>query len=91
MGFLDDLVKVALPVAAGAFLGPAGVGAGGLFGGTALAGLNPAVQSALLTGGLGLLTGQKPKDALKSALLGGLGQTMFGGVGQAGATAGAGQ
>ena len=88
MGFLDDIAKIALPVAAGAFLGPA---AGSLFGGTALAGLNPAVQNALLTGGIGLLTGQKPKDALKSALLGGLGQTMFGGVGQAGATAGAGQ
>ena len=91
MGLFDDLVKVALPVAAGAFLGPAGVGAGGLFGGTALAGLNPAVQSALLTVGLGLITGQKPKDALKSALLGGLGQAAFGGMGQAGATAGAGQ
>jgi len=88
MGLFDDLVKVALPVAAGAFLGPAGVGAGGLFGGTALAGLNPAVQSALLTGGLGLLTGQKPKDALKSALLGGIGQAAFGGMGQAGQAAG---
>jgi hypothetical protein len=66
MGFLDDLVKTALPVAAGAFLGPA---AGtGLFGG-----LNPALSGALVSGGLGLLTGQKPKDALKSALLGGLG------------------
>ena len=88
MGFLDDIAKIALPVAAGAFLGPAGVGAGGLFGGTALAGLNPAVQSALLTGGLGLLTGQKPKDALKSALLGGLGQAAFSGMGQAGQAAG---
>lgn len=66
MGFLDDLVKTALPVAAGAFLGPA---AGtGLFGG-----LNPALSGALVSGGLGLLTGQKPKDALKSALLGGIG------------------
>ena len=88
MGLFDDLVKVALPVAAGAFLGPAGLGAGGLFSGTALAGLNPAVQSALLTGGLGLLTGQKPKDALKSALLGGIGQAAFGGMGQAGQAAG---
>ena len=88
MGFLDDIAKIALPVAAGAFLGPAGVGAGGLFGGTALAGLNPAVQSALLTGGLGLLTGQKPRDALKSALLGGLGQAAFSGMGQAGQAAG---
>ena len=88
MGFLDYIAKIALPVAAGAFLGPAGVGAGGLFGGTALAGLNPAVQSALLTGGLGLLTGQKPRDALKSALLGGLGQAAFSGMGQAGQAAG---
>ena len=88
MGFLDDIAKIALPVAAGAFLGPAGVGAGGLFGGTALAGLNPAVQSALLTGGLGLITGQKPRDALKSAFLGGLGQAAFRGMGQAGQAAG---
>jgi len=66
MGLLDDIVKAAIPVAAGAFLGPA---AGtGLFGG-----LNPALSGALVSGGLGLLTGQKPKDALKSALLGGLG------------------
>ena len=70
MGFLDDLVKTALPVAAGAFLGPA---AAPLFSGATGIMANPAVQSALLTGGLGLLTGQKPKDALKSALLGGLG------------------
>ena len=30
MGFLDDIAKIALPVVAGSFLGPA---AGGLFGG----------------------------------------------------------
>jgi hypothetical protein len=70
MGFLDDLAKIALPVAAGAFLGPA---AGGLFGGATGIMANPAIQGALVSGGLGLLTGQKPKDALKSALLGGLG------------------
>jgi hypothetical protein len=70
MGFLDDIAKIALPVAAGAFLGPA---AGGLFSGATGIMAMPAVQSALVTGGLGLLTGQKPKDALKSALLGGLG------------------
>ena len=85
MGLFDDLVKVALPVAAGAFLGPA---AGGLFSGATGIMANPAVQSALLTGGLGLLTGQKPKDALKSALLGGIGQAAFGGMGQAGQAAG---
>jgi hypothetical protein len=81
MGFLDDLVKVALPAVAGTFLGPA---AGGLFSGATGIMANPAVQSALLSGGIGLLTGAKPKDALKSALLGGLGQTMFSGAGQAG-------
>tara|TARA_R100001079_G_scaffold91888_1_gene54529 strand:- start:1284 stop:2159 length:876 start_codon:yes stop_codon:yes gene_type:complete len=85
MGLFDDLVKVALPVAAGAFLGPA---AGGLFSGATGIMANPAIQSALLTGGLGLLTGQKPKDALKSALLGGLGQAAFSGMGQAGQAAG---
>jgi len=66
MGFLDDIVKAAIPVAAGAFLGPAAGGLGGIFS-------NPAISGALVSGGLGLLTGQKPKDALKSALLGGLG------------------
>jgi len=70
MGFLDDIAKIALPVAAGAFLGPA---AGGLFSGATGIMANPAIQGALVSGGLGLLTGQKPKDALKSALLGGLG------------------
>ena len=69
MGFLDDLVKAAIPVAAGAFLGPA---AGGLAGAGSIF-ANPAISGALVSGGLGLLTGQKPKDALKSALLGGLG------------------
>jgi len=69
MGFLDDLVKAAIPVAAGAFLGPA---AGGLAGAGSIFS-NPAISGALVSGGLGLLTGQKPKDALKSALLGGLG------------------
>jgi hypothetical protein len=77
MGFLDDLAKIALPAVAGSFLGPA---ASGLFGGITQ---NAAIQNALLSGGIGLLTGQKPKDALKSALLGGIGQTMFGKAGQA--------
>ncbi len=76
MGFLDDLAKIALPAVASSFLGPAG---GALFGGITQ---NPAIQNALLSGGIGLLTGQKPKDALKSALLGGIGQTMFGQAGQ---------
>jgi hypothetical protein len=80
MGFLNDLAKIALPVVASSFLGPA---AGGLFSGATGIMANPAVQNALLSGGIGLLTGQKPKDALKSALLGGIGQTMFGQAGQA--------
>lgn len=81
MGLLDDLVKIALPVAASSFLGPVG---STLFGGITQ---SPAIQNALLSGGIGLLTGQKPKDALKSALLGGIGQTIFGG--KAGQVAGA--
>jgi hypothetical protein len=75
MGFLDDLAKIALPAVAGSFLGPA---AAPLFGSS----MSPAIQNALLSGGIGLLTGQKPKDALKSALLGGIGSTMFGGAGK---------
>jgi hypothetical protein len=81
MGLLDDLAKIALPAVASSFLGPVG---GTLFGGITQ---NPAIQNALLSGGIGLLTGQKPKDALKSALLGGIGQTIFGG--KAGQAAGA--
>jgi hypothetical protein len=82
MGLLDDIAKIALPAAASYFL--PGIG-GTLFGGAAAGSMfaNPAVQQALVSGGLGLLTGQKPKDALKSALLGGIGSTMFGQAGQA--------
>lgn len=60
-----------MPAAAPLFSGATGIMA------------NPAVQNALLSGGIGLLTGQKPKDALKSALLGGIGSTMFGQAGEA--------
>jgi hypothetical protein len=88
MGFLDDIAKIALPVAAGAFLGPA---AGSLFSGATGIMANPAIQGALVSGGLGLLTGQKPKDALKSALLGGLGGYGRQAFDAAGAAAGAGQ
>jgi len=88
MGFLDDIAKIALPVAAGAFLGPA---AGGLFSGATGIMANPAIQGALVSGGLGLLTGQKPKDALKSALLGGLGGYGRQAFDAAGAATGAGQ
>ena len=79
MGFLDDLAKIALPAVAGSFLGPA---AAPLFSGATGIMANPAVQNAVLSGSIGLLTGQKPKDALKSALLGGIGSTMFGGAGK---------
>ena len=72
MGLLDDIAKIAIPAAASYFL--PGIGSS-LFGGAAAGSMfaNPAVQQALVSGGLGLLTGAKPKDALKSALLGGLG------------------
>mgnify|MGYP003635142711 CR=1 FL=1 len=82
MGLLDDIAKIALPAAASYFL--PGIGST-LFGGAAASSMfaNPAVQQALVSGGLGLLTGQKPKDALKSALLGGIGSSMFGQAGQA--------
>ena len=86
MGFFDDIVKVALPVAAGAFLGPA---ASPLFAGATGVMANPAVQSALISGGLGLISGQKPKDALKSALLGGIGGYAGQKFSAAGAPAGA--
>ena len=76
MGFLSDIAKIALPAVASSFM--PGVGSA-LFSGATGVMANPAVQQGLLSGGLGLLMGQKPKDALKSALLGGIGQTMFGG------------
>jgi len=81
MGLLDDIAKIALPAAASYFL--PGIGST-LFGGAAAGSMfaNPAVQQALVSGGLGLITGQKPKDALKSALLGGIGSSMFGQAGQ---------
>ena len=40
MGLLDDIVKAAIPVAAGAFLGPAAGGLGGIFS-------NPAISGAM--------------------------------------------
>lgn len=80
MGFkLKDIVKVAAPIAAGAFLGPAA--------GTALqsvglssAAASPFVRSALASGIGGLAFGQKPKDALRSALLGGIGGQFMSGA-----------
>lgn len=68
---LKDILKVAAPVV----LGPV---AGGMF-----PGMNPILSSAL-TSGLGAFAfGQKPKDALRSAVLGGIGGAMFGGPQQA--------
>lgn len=66
---LGKLLKKALPVAAGAFLGPAAVG--GLFPGATGIMASPFMQRALMSGGLGLLTGQKPKDAILSGIMGG--------------------
>jgi hypothetical protein len=84
MGLGNILKSVALPLASSFFLGPtAGKGLGALFGGKAM---NPMIANALVSGGLGLLTGQKPKNALRSALVGGLGgtalQNMFPGMGK---------
>ncbi len=67
---LGKLVKAALPAVAGAFIGPA---AGSLFPGATGIMANPFVQRALASGGIGLLTGQKPKDAIISGIMGGLG------------------
>ena len=69
------LKSVALPLASSFLLGPtAGKGLGALFGGRTI---NPIISNALVSGGLGLLSGQKPKDALRSALVGGLGGTAL--------------
>mgnify|MGYP005987149697 FL=1 len=63
---LGDIAKKVLPAAIGAFAGPA---AGAAIPG--MAGMNPFLQRALLSGGVGLLTGQKTKDAVLSGLMGG--------------------
>lgn len=67
---LGKLVKAALPAVAGAFIGPA---AGSLFPGATGIMANPFVQRALASSATGLLTGQKPKDAVISGIMGGLG------------------
>lgn len=60
---LSKLIKTAAPVALSAFA--PGIGA-------AIApGLSPFLQGAITSGGLGLLMGQKPKDAILSGLMGG--------------------
>ena len=78
---LKDLVKIAAPIAIGAFAGP--------MAGTALTKLglgslasSPFASSALASGLGSVLMGGKPKDALRSALLGGIGGATFGQMGQ---------
>lgn len=67
---LKDILKIAAPVV----LGPA---VGGMFPG------NPILSSALASGIGATAFGQKPKDALRAAVLGGIGGAMFGGPQQA--------
>lgn len=74
---LKDLVKIAAPVAIGAFAGPA-AGAGLQSLGLGSVASSPFARSAIASGLGGLLMGQKPKDALRSALLGGIGGATFG-------------
>ena len=69
---LKDIVKIAAPV----FLGPVAGSAVSSFLPAALAS-NPMVRSALVSGLGSLAFGSKPKDALRSALLGGIGGAMF--------------
>ena len=68
---LKDILKIAAPVVAGPMVG-------GMF-----TGMNPILGSALASGLGAIAFGQKPKDALRSAVLGGLGGAMFGGPQQA--------
>ena len=58
---LGKLIKQAAPIAIGAFAP-----------GMMPAGMNPFLASALASGIGGVALGQKPKDALRSALLGGI-------------------
>tara|TARA_R110002051_G_scaffold227388_1_gene289754 strand:+ start:1635 stop:2528 length:894 start_codon:yes stop_codon:yes gene_type:complete len=77
MGLSDILKKVVLPVAAGAFLGPAaGTGLSSL-GFTGKLASSPMVQNALASGLGTLVTGGKPKDILRNALVGGIGGTAL--------------
>tara|TARA_R110000796_G_scaffold139524_1_gene255626 strand:+ start:305 stop:1168 length:864 start_codon:yes stop_codon:yes gene_type:complete len=80
MGLLDDIAKIAIPAAIGYFGGPA---AASMFGGNAILG------GAAASGIGSLIMGNKPKDALKSALLGGLGGYGSQAFGAAGTPAGA--
>ena len=76
MGLSDIFKKVILPAAGSYFLGPmAGKGLSAL--GMTQAASNPFLTNALSSGLGSLVMGGKPKDALKSALLGGIGGTAL--------------
>ena len=76
MGLSDILKKVVLPVAGSYFLGPmAGKGLSAL--GMTKAAANPFITNALTSGLGSLAMGGKPKDALRSALIGGIGGTAL--------------
>ena len=75
MGLGDVLKKVVLPVAAGAFLGAPVAGAMRGLGLGKLA-ANPFITNALASGLGSLVAGGDTKDALRSALLGGVGGTF---------------
>ena len=75
MGLGDVLKKVVLPVAAGAFLGAPVAGAMKGLGLGKLA-ANPFIANALASGLGSMVAGGDTKDALRSALLGGVGGTF---------------
>ena len=77
MGLGDIFKKVVLPAAGSYFLGPmAGTGLQSL-GFTGKLASSPMVQNALASGLGSMVMGGKPKDALKAALLGGIGGTAL--------------
>ena len=77
MGLGDIFKKVVLPAAGSYFLGPmAGTGLQSL-GFTGKLASSPMIQNALASGLGSMVMGGKPKDALKAALLGGIGGTAL--------------
>ena len=76
MGLSDIFKKVVLPIAGSYFLGPmAGKGLSAL--GMTKAASSPFITNALVSGLGSLAMGGKPKDALRSALIGGIGGTAL--------------